>query len=193
MESLGKSVTAEGNPVAQSTVPVIWGNVGTNAQHAFFQALHQGTDVVPVDFIAAIKPAHELKANHDALLANMLAQGAAFALGKTFEEAQAESKSGTEAERRVLAAQRTFPGDRPSTTMLLDALNPESLGALLALHEHKVFVQSVLWDINAFDQWGVELGKSLAKNIEPALAAGGDTSAFDSATRGLIDAIRGGR
>jgi len=190
MESLGKSVTAEGKPVAQSTVPVIWGNVGTNAQHAFFQALHQGTDVVPVDFIAAIKPAHELKANHDALLANMLAQGAAFALGKTFEEALAESTSGTDAERRVLAAQRTFPGDRPSTTMLLDALNPESLGALLALHEHKVFVQSVLWDINAFDQWGVELGKSLAKNIEPALAAGGDTSAFDSATRGLIDAIR---
>ena len=191
MESLGKSVTAEGNPVAQSTVPVIWGNVGTNAQHAFFQALHQGTDVVPVDFIAAIKPAHELKANHDALLANMLAQGAAFALGKTFEEALAESRSGTEAERRVLAAQRTFPGDRPSTTMLLDALTPESLGALLALHEHKVFVQSVLWDINAFDQWGVELGKSLAATILPALAAGSDSGAgaFDASTQGLIEAI----
>src|SRR4030095_10596307 len=128
------------------------------------QALHQGTDVVPVDFIAAVRPAHDLKANHDALLANMLAQGAAFALGKTFDEALAEAKSGTDAERRALAAQRTFPGDRPSTTMLLDALNPESLGALLALHEHKVFVQSVLWGINAFDQWGVELGKSLAKN-----------------------------
>ena len=193
MESLGKQVTPEGTRVAQRTVPVIWGNVGTNAQHAFFQALHQGTDVVPVEFIGVARPAHGLRANHDALLANMLAQGAAFALGKTFEEAQAESKSGTEAERRVLAAQRTFPGDRPSTTMLLDALNPESLGALLALHEHKVFVQSVLWDINAFDQWGVELGKSLAKNIEPALAAGDDTSAFDSATRGLIDAIRDGR
>jgi glucose-6-phosphate isomerase len=193
MESLGKSVTPDGAPVAQATVPVIWGNVGTNAQHAFFQALHQGTDVVPVDFIAAIRPAHDLKANHDALLANMLAQGAAFALGKTFDEALAESKSGTDAERRALAAQRTFPGDRPSTTMLLDALNPESLGALLALHEHKVFVQSVLWGINPFDQWGVELGKSLAKNIEPALAPGGDSSAFDAATRGLIEAIRAKR
>jgi glucose-6-phosphate isomerase len=190
MESLGKSVSPDGKRVVQRTVPVIWGNVGTNAQHAFFQALHQGTDVVPVDFIGAIRPSHNLRANHDALLANMLAQGAAFALGKTYGEALAETKSGNEAERQTIAAQRTFRGDRPSTTILLDALTPESLGALLALHEHKVFVQSVLWGINPFDQWGVELGKTLATSIQPALAEGAGTGTFDAATSGLIEAIR---
>lgn len=193
MESLGKSVTPDGAAVAQATVPVLWGNVGTNAQHAFFQALHQGTDVVPVDFIGAIRAGHSLQANQDALLANLLAQGAAFALGKTYDEALAEAKTGSDAERQVLAAQRTFAGDRPSTMILLDALTPESLGALLALYEHKVFVQSRLWGINAFDQWGVELGKTLAKNIEPALAADADTGSFDAATRGLIETIRARR
>jgi len=190
MESLGKRVTPEGVAVAQSCVPVIWGNVGTNAQHAFFQALHQGTDIVPVDFIGSVRASHSLAANQDALLANLLAQGAAFALGKTYEEALAEARSGSDAERHALAMQRTFPGDRPSTTILLDALTPESLGALLALHEHKVFVQALLWGINAFDQWGVELGKTLAKDIQPALAAGADASRFDNATRGLIEHIR---
>jgi glucose-6-phosphate isomerase len=190
MESLGKQVTPEGTRVAQRTVPVIWGNVGTNAQHAFFQALHQGTDVVPVEFVGVVKPAHGLRANHDALLANMLAQGAAFALGKTYEEALAETKSDDAAERHTIAAQRTFPGDRPSTTILLDALTPESLGALLALHEHKVFVQAVLWGINAFDQWGVELGKTLAKAIEPVLAGGVDGGRLDASTRALIEVIR---
>jgi glucose-6-phosphate isomerase len=190
MESLGKQVTQEGTRVAQRTVPVIWGNVGTNAQHAFFQALHQGTDVVPVEFIGVVKPSHTLRANHEALLANMLAQGAAFAIGKTFDEALAEAKSGTNAERRTLAAQRTFPGNRPSTTILLDALTPESLGALLALHEHKVFVQGLLWGINAFDQWGVELGKTLAKAIEPVLTGGADGARLDASTRALIEAIR---
>ncbi len=191
MESLGKSTTPDGARVAQATVPVLWGNVGTNAQHAFFQALHQGSDVVPVDFVGVIKPAHELAANHEALLANLLAQGAALALGKTFDEALAETKNGSEAERRALAAQRTFPGDRPSTTILLDALTPESLGMLLlALHEHKVFVQAHrLWGINAFDQWGVELGKTLAKAIRPALA-GGDAGGLDPTTQGLVQAIR---
>ncbi|MET0231257.1 MAG: glucose-6-phosphate isomerase, partial [Rhodanobacteraceae bacterium] len=189
MESLGKQVTPEGTRVMQRTVPVIWGNVGTNAQHAFFQALHQGTDVVPIEFVGVVKASHAHRANHDALLANLLAQGAAFALGKTFDQALAEAKTGTEAERRVLAAQRTFPGDRPSTTILLDALTPETLGMLLALHEHKVFVQAHLWGINAFDQWGVELGKTLAKLIEPALG-GEDSAGLDAATRGLVEAIR---
>jgi glucose-6-phosphate isomerase len=192
MESLGKSVTPEGKPVAQATVPVLWGNVGTNAQHAFFQALHQGTDVVPVDFVGIAEPSHSLIANHQALLANMLAQGAAFALGKTTEEAYAEVRTGSEAERRALAAQRTFPGDRPSTTVLLDALTPETLGMLLALHEHKVFVQAHLWGINAFDQWGVELGKTLAKAIEPALG-GGEVNGLDATTRALVAAIRAHR
>ncbi|HVT32003.1 MAG TPA: glucose-6-phosphate isomerase [Rhodanobacteraceae bacterium] len=189
MESLGKSATPDGAAVAQATVPVIWGNVGTNAQHAFFQALHQGTDVVPVDFVGVVRAAHGLQENHAALLANLLAQGAALALGKTREEALADLGDGSEAERRTLAAQRTFPGDRPSTTILLDALTPESLGMLLALHEHKVFVQSLLWNVNAFDQWGVELGKTLAKTIQPALA-GSSADSLDAATRALIAAIR---
>lgn len=190
MESLGKQVTPQGQPVAQSTSAVVWGSVGTNAQHAYFQALHQGTDVVPLEFIGVVKPAHDLAANHDALLSNLLAQAAALALGKTFDEALAEAKQGSEEERRVLAAQRTFPGDRPSTVILLDRLTPESLGALIALYEHKVFMLGHLWGINAFDQWGVELGKSIARQILPALdGSHGDTSSFDSATRALLEAI----
>jgi glucose-6-phosphate isomerase len=194
MESNGKRVTAAGAPVAQATVPVLWGNVGTNSQHAFFQALHQGTDIVPIDFVGVVRPAHDLAANHEALLANLLAQGAAFALGKSTDEALAEAKSGSAEERRALAAQRTFPGDRPSTTILLDALTPESFGALLALYEHKVFVQSLLWGVNAFDQWGVELGKTLAKSIQPALAADAEIpSGFDASTRGLLAEIKSKR
>jgi glucose-6-phosphate isomerase len=164
--------------------------VGTNAQHAYFQALHQGTDVVPLEFIGVVKPAHDLQANHDALLSNLLAQAAALALGKTFDEALAEAKEGDDAARRVLAAQRTFPGDRPSTVILLDALTPESLGALIALYEHKVFMLGHLWGINAFDQWGVELGKSIARQILPALESdSGNAASFDSATQALIEAI----
>ncbi len=191
MESLGKQVTPQGQHVTQSTSAVVWGSVGTNAQHAYFQSLHQGTDVVPLEFIGVVKPAHDLGANHDALLSNLLAQAAALALGKTLDEALAEAKSGTEEERRVLAAQRTFPGDRPSTVMLLDALTPESLGALIALYEHKVFMLGHLWGINAFDQWGVELGKAIARQILPALEEGGAARAgsFDSATQALIEAI----
>ncbi|RDI99783.1 glucose-6-phosphate isomerase [Dyella solisilvae] len=190
MESLGKQVTPQGKPVAEATSPVVWGSVGTNAQHAYFQSLHQGTDVVPLEFIGVVKPAHDLEANHDALLSNLLAQAAALALGKTLDEALAEAKHGSDEERRVLAAQRTFPGDRPSTVILLDELTPESLGGLIALYEHKVFMLGHLWGINAFDQWGVELGKSIARQILPALDGGSaDTSMFDSATRALIEAI----
>jgi glucose-6-phosphate isomerase len=189
MESLGKSVTPDGAPVAQATVPVVWGNVGTNAQHAFFQALHQGTDVVPVEFVGVVRASHGLRENHEALLANLLAQGAALALGRTREEALAEARGGSDAERETLAAQRTFPGDRPSTTILLDELTPESLGMLLALHEHAVLVQSLLWNVNAFDQWGVELGKTLAKAIRPALT-GTEANGLDAATRALVAAIR---
>jgi glucose-6-phosphate isomerase len=191
MESLGKQVTPQGQHVAQSTSAVVWGSVGTNAQHAYFQSLHQGTDVVPLEFIGVVKPAHDLNANHEALLSNLLAQAAALALGKTFDEALAEATSGTEEQRRVLAAQRTFPGDRPSTVMLLDALTPESLGALIALYEHKVFMLGHLWGINAFDQWGVELGKAIARQILPALGEDGAKHAdsFDSATQALIEAI----
>ncbi|SEO79659.1 glucose-6-phosphate isomerase [Luteibacter sp. UNC138MFCol5.1] len=194
MESLGKHVHPDdGSEVAQSTVPVVWGSIGTNAQHAYFQALHQGTDTVPLEFIGVVKPAHPLRENQDVLLSNLLAQAAALSLGKTFEEALAEAKTGTEAERRALAAQRTFKGDRPSTVFMLDALTPHSLGALIALYEHKVFMLGHLWGINAFDQWGVELGKVIAKQIYPSLANDkdpGDLSQFDGATQGLIKAIR---
>jgi glucose-6-phosphate isomerase len=191
MESLGKQVSPQGEPVAQATSTVVWGSVGTNAQHAYFQALHQGTDVVPLEFIGVVRPAHTLRSNHDALLSNLLAQAAALALGKTFDEALAEAKGGDEAARRVLAAQRTFPGNRPSTVLLLDSLTPESLGALIALYEHKVFMLGHLWGINAFDQWGVELGKSIARQILPALDGQlDDLGGFDSATRALIEEIQ---
>ncbi|WP_049622987.1 glucose-6-phosphate isomerase [Frateuria defendens] len=189
MESLGKQVTPQGAPVAGSTVPVVWGSVGTNAQHAYFQALHQGTDTVPLEFIGVVNPAHPLRANHEALLSNLLAQAAALALGKTTEEALAESKGD-----RVLAAQRTFPGDRPSTVILLDALTPESLGALIALYEHKVFLLGHLWHINAFDQWGVELGKVIAKQILPALGKQAvDVPGLDAGTVALIREIHARR
>jgi glucose-6-phosphate isomerase len=194
MESLGKHVHPDdGSEVRQSTVPVVWGSIGTNAQHAYFQALHQGTDTVPLEFIGLVKPAHPLRENHDVLLSNLLAQAAALSLGKTFEEALAEAKTGTEEERRALAAQRTFKGDRPSTVFMLDSLTPHSLGALIALYEHKVFLLGHLWGINAFDQWGVELGKVIAKQIYPSLSNdkdAGNLAQFDGATRALIAAIR---
>jgi glucose-6-phosphate isomerase len=192
MESNGKGVRADGTPVDLPTVPVVWGSVGSNAQHAYFQALHQGTDVVPVEFIGVVRPHHDLADNHRALLANLLAQGAALMVGKDFDAACAELGDIDDAdERRVLAAQKTFPGNRPSTTILLDTLDPHSLGLLLALYEHRTFVQSVLWGINAFDQWGVELGKTLAKRIEPALAdPSADLRGFDPATAALLRQIR---
>lgn len=197
MESLGKHVHPDdGSEVHQSTVPVVWGSIGTNAQHAYFQALHQGTDTVPLEFIGLVKPAHPLRENHDVLLSNLLAQAAALSLGKTFDEALAEAKSGSDSERRALAAQRTFKGDRPSTVFMLDSLTPHSLGALIALYEHKVFMLGHLWGINAFDQWGVELGKVIAKQIYPSLANdkdAGDLEQFDGATRALIGAIRSRR
>jgi glucose-6-phosphate isomerase len=185
MESLGKHITTAGKPVAQATVPVVWGSIGTNAQHAYFQALHQGTDVVPLEFIGIVRPAHALMTNHNVLLSNLLAQAAALALGKTYEEALAESKDDP-----VLAAQRTFEGDRPSTVILMDALTPETLGSLIALYEHKVFMLGHLWGINAFDQWGVELGKTIAKQIQPSLdGSSKGEHTFDSATQALLDAI----
>jgi glucose-6-phosphate isomerase len=194
MESLGKQATPQGEHVKGSTVPVVWGSVGTNAQHAYFQSLHQGTDTVPLDFIGVIKPAHHLRASNDALLSNLLAQAAALALGKTFDEALAEAKEGDDSARRALAVQRTFPGNRPSSVFMLDALTPHSLGALIALYEHKVFMLGHLWGVNAFDQWGVELGKSIARQILPALNGDAkELAALDLSTQALIGAIQGKR
>jgi glucose-6-phosphate isomerase len=192
MESNGKRVRVDGSPVPMPTAPVVWGSVGSNAQHAYFQALHQGTDIIPVEFVGIVNPHHALADNHRALLANLLAQSAALMLGKTQDAAYAELAGiADEGERAMLAAQKTFPGNRPSATILLDRLDPAALGVLLALYEHKVFVQSVLWGINAFDQWGVELGKTLAKRIEPALTDPNAVASaeFDSSTRHLLAEI----
>ncbi|MBB5016335.1 glucose-6-phosphate isomerase [Rehaibacterium terrae] len=173
MESLGKSVTPRGEPVDCATAPVLWGGVGTSSQHSFFQALHQGSDTVPADFIGVVRPAHGYTDNHHALLANLLAQAEALANGYAAADPQ-----------------RRHPGNRPSTFLLLDALTPQALGALLALYEHSVYVQSVLWDINAFDQWGVELGKKIAGDLLPAVRDGSDAGVIDPVTRTLLAEIR---
>ena len=153
---------------------MVWGEPGTNGQHAYFQMLHQGTDVIPVEFIAVKTPAHALADQHAKLLANCLAQSQALMLGKTAERGAGRSAptASTTIDAPTLAAHRTFPGNRPSTTLVLDALTPRSLGALIALYEHRVFVSGALWGINSFDQWGVELGKALCNQLLPRLASG---------------------
>jgi glucose-6-phosphate isomerase len=188
MESNGKRVTRDGEPVDTPTCPAIWGEPGTNGQHAYFQLLHQGTDVTPIDFIAALRPAHELQHHHTALLANCFAQSEAFMKGKTIDEVRADLQAQglALAEIERLAPHKTFPGNRPSNTILMEYLTPATLGALIALYEHKTFVQGVLWDLNSFDQWGVELGKVLAKKIEAELAGEPQPARHDSSTNGLI-------
>jgi glucose-6-phosphate isomerase len=192
MESNGKRVTRDGEPVDTPTCPAIWGECGTNGQHAYFQLLHQGTDVTPIDFIAALRPAHELHNHHTALLANCFAQSEAFMKGKTIDEVrkdlQQQGLALSEIER--LAPHKTFPGNRPSNTILMEYLTPATLGALIALYEHKTFVQGVVWDVNSFDQWGVELGKVLAKKIESELAGDPQPEQHDSSTNGLIARAR---
>ena len=171
MESNGKRVDMQGQPLPFATAPVLWGEPGTNGQHAYFQMLHQGTDVVPVEFVAVKKPKHALAGHHDLLLANVLAQAQALMLGKSDE-----------------GGHRNFPGNRPSTFLLLDELTPTSLGALIALQEHRVFVSGSVWGINSFDQWGVELGKVLAKDVEARLHSG-NTAGLDGSTLGLVDRL----
>jgi glucose-6-phosphate isomerase len=192
MESNGKRVTRDGEPVDTPTCPAIWGECGTNGQHAYFQLLHQGTDVTPIDFIATLRPAHELHNHHTALLANCFAQSEAFMKGKTIDEVridlQQQGLALAEIER--LAPHKTFPGNRPSNTILMEYLTPATLGALIALYEHKTFVQGVLWDVNSFDQWGVELGKVLARKIEAELAGQPQPELHDSSTNGLIARAR---
>ncbi len=172
MESNGKQVDMQGQPLPYATSPALWGEPGTNGQHAYFQMLHQGTDVVPVEFVAVKKARHDLPGHQPMLLANVLAQAQALMVGKT-----------------DAGGHKNFPGNRPSTFLLLDDLTPASLGALIALQEHRVFVSGSIWGINSFDQWGVELGKVLAKNIEPRLASG-DVSGLDGSTAGLLARLR---
>ena len=191
MERTGKRTARDGSPVSTSTGPVIWGEPGTNAQHSFFQLLHQGTDVIPVDFVAAAESRDGASDHHTVLLANCLAQGQALAFGRTTTEVRdamaAKSASADDIER--LAPHRTFPGDRPSTTILHRTLDPFTLGRLIAMFEHKVFVQGAIWDIDSFDQWGVELGKELAVNLIPSLTGDADPG-LDGSTTGLISTIK---
>ena len=191
MESNGKRVTRAGDTITDyATGPVIWGDVGTNGQHAYFQLLHQGTDVTPIDFIAALRPAHEFHNHHAALLANCFAQSEAFMKGKTADEVRQDLAGQDPAEVERLVPHKTFPGNRPSNTILMEYLTPATLGALIALYEHKVFVQGALWDVNSFDQWGVELGKVLAKKIEAELNGEAQPAQHDGSTNGLIARAR---
>ena len=205
MESNGKSVDADGRPLPYATSDVVWGEPGTNGQHAFFQMLHQGRDVIPVEFILVGQPAYPdaramsgelkdlLRAQHESLLANGLAQAQALMWGKTEAQAQQEASptAAPDVSPEVIARHRTFPGNRPSLTLLLDALTPRSLGALVALYEHRTFVSGATWGINSFDQWGVELGKALCQDLLPRLRSG-DTQGLDAATSATIARLRRG-
>lgn len=199
MESNGKRVGLDGEAFGHDTGPVLFGEPGTNGQHAFYQLLHQGTDIVAADFIAAATVASEMGEHHEMLLANFLAQTEALMRGKTEVEAREELRAAgcDAAEIDRLAPHKVFPGDRPTNSILMKRLTPETLGALIALYEHKIFVQGVIWGVNSFDQWGVELGKALAKSILPEIAARGESkpaaSAHDSSTNGLINWVNTAR
>jgi glucose-6-phosphate isomerase len=202
MESNGKCVDLDGASLPYGTCPVVWGEPGTNGQHAYFQMLHQGTDVIPVEFIAVKTPNHgpdvaeELKAGladqHVKLLANCLAQSQALMLGKTTDDALTDKAPTASASLDALtvAKHRTFPGNRPSSTLVLDRLSPASLGALIALYEHRVYTSGALWGINSFDQWGVELGKALCNQLLPRFATG-ESAGLDASTAGLLARLRG--
>ncbi|MFG3719942.1 glucose-6-phosphate isomerase [Streptomyces massasporeus] len=188
MESNGKSVDRDGQPVQWQTGPVVWGTPGTNGQHAYYQLIHQGTKLIPADFIGFARPVGELSeqltAQHDLLMANFFAQTQALAFGKTPEEVRAEGVP------EELVPHKTFQGNHPTTTILAPELTPSVLGQLVALYEHKVFVQGAVWNIDSFDQWGVELGKVLAKRVEPALTEGAEVEGLDASTKALVATYR---
>ena len=186
MESNGKSVMLNGVPVEVETSPVYWGEPGTNGQHSFHQLLHQGTSVVPVDFLVGISPVHDLGIHHDLLLSNVLAQASVLAFGKNADEVAAD---GT---REDLVPHKVMPGNRPSTLIMYPQLSPRVLGQLVALYEHITLVQGLIWGIGSFDQWGVELGKTVANAITPTLSSG-DTSALDPSTAAAVELIRSHR
>ncbi|MBP8240848.1 MAG: glucose-6-phosphate isomerase, partial [Thermoflexales bacterium] len=183
MESNGKHVTLDGRVVDYATSPIYWGEPGTNGQHSFYQLIHQGTRLIPCDFIAFARSLNPLGAHHDLLMSNVLAQAEALAFGKTGAEVRAEGTP------EALVAHKTFEGNRPSNLILAERLSPRILGALVALYEHIVFTQGAIWDIGSFDQWGVELGKALATRILPELTGEGEL-AHDSSTNALIRRYR---
>jgi glucose-6-phosphate isomerase len=189
MESNGKQVTRSGEVVDYATGPILWGEPGTNGQHAFYQLIHQGTQLVPCDFIAPARSHHQLGPHHPILLANVFAQAEALMRGKSAAEAAAEMlAAGMEKDEiAALLPHRLFPGNRPSSTLLLEEITPRTLGMLIALYEHKVFVQGAIWGINSFDQWGVELGKQLAGAILPELVTPETVTSHDASTNGLIN------
>ncbi|HET6343588.1 MAG TPA: glucose-6-phosphate isomerase [Myxococcota bacterium] len=192
MESNGKFVRRDGSRVDYSTGPIIWGEPGTNGQHAFYQLLHQGTHLVPADFIAAAQTHNPTGKHHMLLMSNFFAQTEAFMRGKSVDEARRElaaQKLSTEDLTRLLP-HKVFEGNRPTNSLLLKMLDPRTLGALIALYEHKIFVQGVIWDVNSYDQWGVELGKQLANKIIPELEAAGAVTGHDVSTNGLINAYK---
>ena len=195
MESDGKHVTRDGQRVDYSTGPVVWGQPGTDGQHAFYQLIHQGTELIPSDFIAPVKSHNPLGRHHELLIANCLAQTEALMRGRTLQEAKDEmiAVGASEAEAERLAPHRQFDGNRPTTTILMEQVTPHSLGALIALYEHKIFTQGIIWGINSFDQWGVELGKKLADVIIGELEAGEITETHDASTEALLRHFLGRR
>jgi glucose-6-phosphate isomerase len=192
MESNGKTMDINGQPVAYPTGPVIFGQPGTNGQHAFYQLIHQGSELIPCDFIAAAQGHHSLGRHHEILIANFLAQPEALMRGKTYDEALAELRASgvDEDDLAKPAAAKTFPGNKPTNTILYRKLTPRVLGSLIALYEHKIFTQGAIWNINSFDQMGVELGKQLAQTILAELSSDEPAASHDSSTNGLIDAYK---
>jgi glucose-6-phosphate isomerase len=190
MESNGKRVDRQGHPITDySTGPIVWGEPGTNGQHAFYQLIHQGTRLIPADFLIPLESHHPVGEHHVVLMANFLAQTEALMKGKTEAEARAELVASGMTEDRIapLLPHKCFPGNRPTNSLVFKKLTPNTLGRLVALYEHKIFVQGILWDVHSFDQWGVELGKQLAKKIEPELKAAGSVTSHDASTNGLIN------
>jgi len=189
MESNGKGVTKTGENIDYSTGPIIWGEPGTNGQHAFYQLIHQGTKLIPCDFLAPVQTQNAIGDHHEKLLANFFAQTEALMKGKTFDEAKAELVAAKMSEEDIeeLTPHKVFSGNRPTNSIFFKKLSPETLGSLIAMYEHKIYVQSVIWDVNAFDQWGVELGKQLANKILPELKSNDTITSHDSSTNGLIE------
>jgi glucose-6-phosphate isomerase len=189
MESDGKSVTRDGQKCEWSTGPIIWGEPGTNGQHAFYQLIHQGTKIIPCDFLAPVETHNPIGEHHPILLSNFFAQTEALMKGKNADEVRAElkgSKLSAEALEK-LVPQKMFAGNKPTNSILFQKLTPRTLGMLIVLYEHKIFTQGIVWNINSFDQWGVELGKQLAKAILPELKASGEVKSHDASTNGLIN------